>query len=456
MDQLTQKKRLQVVYLYFSGLSFDQIAAKTSISKGSVANVINELKAGNYPEAADVTDQIDALRELAASLAKLKMPAGQAAVGMAVLKRIFELGLDPADMERWPLLLSAVKTSDDAQEILKITYLVRGIQQESGLSLLAFEDKINKLSEKAKELETLTGKVTKAKAELNDLTKKKTDLSADVTSLDGKFQWLIPRVQELEQREKLLLDRNKSMLIEAEKAKKILTTLEKEMKKLEKTGLSVKALVDFNGKLITVAKHHGIKPAMVRNRLLAELKHLDKGLGLETLVKKQEQTLKETKQSLDKCKGEFSSCEAALKSAQEQKQNLAADIKETREHVSNEIAQLIPMAKDTVKQMSIVLKSSCGEVISEVKQLKDEALLVGEMVGQLKSKMAEGEWVQKLVRVQQGKDLNAADIREIALLINHDMNAWLNQHGAKSTKIQELASMSGNYVRKLEEWETEE
>lgn len=58
-----QQKRLQVVYLYFCGLSNDQIAAKTSISKGSVTNIVSELKAGNFPEAADVTDQIETLRE---------------------------------------------------------------------------------------------------------------------------------------------------------------------------------------------------------------------------------------------------------------------------------------------------------------------------------------------------------------------------------------------------------
>ncbi len=40
MEQLTLKKRLQVVYLYFSGLSSDQIATKTGVSKGSVANIV--------------------------------------------------------------------------------------------------------------------------------------------------------------------------------------------------------------------------------------------------------------------------------------------------------------------------------------------------------------------------------------------------------------------------------
>ena len=173
MELLTMKKRLQVVHLYFSGLSFDQIAAKSGVSKGSITNIINELKAGNFPEAADVVDQIQMLRDLAIDLNKLKIAAGQSAVGIAVLKRIYELGLDPADMERWPLLLNSIKTQDDAQELIEAAYTVRGIQQESGLSLPALEDKINQLGDKTKELETVTAKLAETKNEVKDLTAKK-------------------------------------------------------------------------------------------------------------------------------------------------------------------------------------------------------------------------------------------------------------------------------------------
>ncbi len=215
MEPITLKKRLQVVSLYFSGLSFDQIHAKTGVSKGSVTNIITELKAGNFPEAADLSDQIETLRELAVNLDKLKLTAGQSAVGTALLKRIYELGLDPTDMERWPLLLNSIKTQDDAQELIKAAYTIRDIQQESGLSLLALEDKVKQLGDKAKELETVTAKIGEVKNQLNDLTKNRKDLTAEVTSLETKFKWLIPRVQELEQREKLLLDRHESMLIEA-------------------------------------------------------------------------------------------------------------------------------------------------------------------------------------------------------------------------------------------------
>ena len=53
MEKLTAQKKISIVRQYFSGLSYDEIATKTGVSKGSVANVITDLKAGEIPEAAD-------------------------------------------------------------------------------------------------------------------------------------------------------------------------------------------------------------------------------------------------------------------------------------------------------------------------------------------------------------------------------------------------------------------
>ena len=46
MEKLTAQKRISIVRQYLSGLSYDEIATKTRVSKGSVANVVTDLKAG--------------------------------------------------------------------------------------------------------------------------------------------------------------------------------------------------------------------------------------------------------------------------------------------------------------------------------------------------------------------------------------------------------------------------
>ncbi len=57
MEKLSLKKKLLVIKLYFEGLSYDEIAAKAGVGKGSVANVITELKARRFPEFGDLSEQ---------------------------------------------------------------------------------------------------------------------------------------------------------------------------------------------------------------------------------------------------------------------------------------------------------------------------------------------------------------------------------------------------------------
>ncbi len=96
MEKFSAKKKTAVIKL--SGLSYGEIAAKTAVSKGTVANIVAELKAGAFPEAADVTEQVELLRELSLELEHSGLSPGQCTVDLAVLGHIKECGPDAADM----------------------------------------------------------------------------------------------------------------------------------------------------------------------------------------------------------------------------------------------------------------------------------------------------------------------------------------------------------------------
>jgi len=72
MEKLSLKKKLFVIRLYFEGLSYDEIAAKAGVSKGTVANIITELKAGRFPEFADFLLNVLGLEQTLAGITKKK------------------------------------------------------------------------------------------------------------------------------------------------------------------------------------------------------------------------------------------------------------------------------------------------------------------------------------------------------------------------------------------------
>ena len=49
MEKLSIKKRLLVIRLYLQGLSYGEIASKANVAKGSIGNIITDLKAGRFP-----------------------------------------------------------------------------------------------------------------------------------------------------------------------------------------------------------------------------------------------------------------------------------------------------------------------------------------------------------------------------------------------------------------------
>ena len=93
MEKLTAKKKLTVVRLYLSGLSYDEIAARSGVSKGTVANVVTELKAGMVAEAADVGEHIELLRELSLDLKRSKLSPGNVLLGLSFSTGSVNVGL---------------------------------------------------------------------------------------------------------------------------------------------------------------------------------------------------------------------------------------------------------------------------------------------------------------------------------------------------------------------------
>jgi len=284
MEKLTARKKLGIVKFYLSGLSYDEVASRNGVSKGTVANVVAELKAGSFPEAADVGEHIEILRELSIDLKRSRLSPGQCATGLVFLNRINELGLEPADIDRWPLILKSVSGEDDAKEFVRLVYSIQQVQQRSGLTLEALDNKVRELESKAADLEPISEKAKDCRKELADLSRQREELANSVAMLEQKSKLLTPGVKDLEGRERTLSRRIADMEPKAQKAEGILSTLKREIQKLEDTGFTLKELTEFQEKLETIAQHHAIKSSELRNRLLHELGSLDKGLALETLI----------------------------------------------------------------------------------------------------------------------------------------------------------------------------
>ena len=453
MEKLTARKKLTVVRLYLSGLSYDEIAAKSGVSKGTVANVVTELKAGMIPEAADVGEHIELLRELSLDLKRSKLTPGQCAAGLLLLNRINECGLDPADIDRWPMILKSLPNEDDAKEFIRLIYSIQQVQRKSGLSLEALDNKVRELERKATELEPMSGKLEDCKKQLAELTRQREELTSSVAILEQKKELLSPRVKDLEKREQTLSRRIADMEPKAQKAETTLSALKGEMQRLKDIGFTLKELAEFNEKLQVIAEHHAIEPSELRSRLLHELENLDKELALETLVQSRQQEMDKMEQAITRAKKEIETVRAVVDSLKQEKRNLEASIKEMRETVSREIIKIIPLAQDTISKVGEELRRGNDEALAEVRRLRNEAMEMGKDVGRYEGILKSCEWLNELLALVRGEEnVEGKRVRIIALLVVRALHIWLRRQDSLSLTLLPLTIET--LIRELEQWKT--
>ena len=455
MEKLTARKKLTIVRLYLSGLSYDDIAARGGVSKGTVANVVAELKAGSLPEAADVGEHVETLRELSLDLKRSKLTPGQCGTGLIILNRINELGLDLTDIDRWPMILKSVPNQDDAKEFVRLVYSIQQVLQRSGLSLEALDNKVRELEREAADLEPISGKVKDCQEELAGLTRQREELAGSVAMLEQKRKLLTPQVKDLERREGTLSRRIADMEPKAQKAETTLSALQGEMQKLRDVGLSLRELDEFDERLRVIAQHHAIELCDLRSRLLHELGNLDKGLTLETLIQSCQQELDEAQEARGVTKSEMEANRAVADSLKQEKMNLEASIKETTETVSQEIAMIIPLAQDTISRLGEDLRRGNDEALAEIRRLRDEAIEVGSEVGRCQGILQVSEWLNELMALVRGEEgIESTRVRIIVLSVVRALHNWLKQQHSYSLSLTSLSFTVERLISELEAWET--
>ena len=451
MEKSTARKKLTIVRLYLSGLSYDDIAARSGVSKGTVANVVAELKAGSFPEAADVGEHIEMLRELSFDLKRSKLSPGQCAVGLILLNRISECGLAPADIDRWPMILKSVPNEDDAKEFVRLVYSIQQVQLRSGLSLEALDNKVNELEKRAADLEPMSDKVKECQKQLSELTRQRDELTSSVALLEQKSRLLSPRAKELERRERTLSRQIADMEPKAQRAETTVSALKGEVQKLKDIGFSLSELIEFHEKLQVIAQRHAIEPAKLRSRLLHELESLQKGLTLKTLVQNHQQEMDKMEQALIRTKKEIETVRAVVDSLKQEKTNLEASIKETREKVSQEIVKIIPLAQDTIIKLGDDLRRGKDEALAEIRRLRDEAMDVAKEVGRCEGILQSSEWLNELLVLVRGEEnVEGKRVRIITLLVIRALCIWLKRQDSLSFALLPLTVET--LISELEQW----
>jgi len=88
MQELSASKKMEVIKLYFDVCSYNEIAKKAGVSRGSISNIILDLKEGFLPEISTIPEEIEQLRDLAISIQHSGISPIQANISLSVLEKM--------------------------------------------------------------------------------------------------------------------------------------------------------------------------------------------------------------------------------------------------------------------------------------------------------------------------------------------------------------------------------
>jgi uncharacterized protein YoxC len=291
VEKLPVSKIKAIIRLYLNGLSYSEIAAKVGVSKGTVSNVVADLKAGKFPEAGDVSEQIELLHDLAIDLKKYRITAGQAVAGVNTLTRLHELGLEPTDLERVKDMSRSLPPDAALPGFIKAALAFDKTYRRTGISFEELEIKIAELEETASRLEPLAKQTKEQRHQVEELDRKKQSLTAEIGAIEKRLQSLASVVKEKEARDLALAEHVSQLEQRAHDADQRLAAARKDLQALSSIGLSIEDLTGFTYRLSGIAQRHGIKRVELRERLLSDLEQLEKGLRLESGIKKTQEKL---------------------------------------------------------------------------------------------------------------------------------------------------------------------
>ena len=453
MQKLPSRKVIAIIRLYLNGWSYGEIAAKVGVSKSTVGNVIDGLKAGRFPEAGDVPEQIELLHDLAADLKQHRMSAGQALAGIAALSRLHETGLEPVDLERLARLCRALPQEADIPSFIKAALALEDTRQHTGLDIDELETKATQLEKAVADLEPLAQQVQEQREQVEELAKQRQRLSIEVEETDIHLKSLVSAVKDKEKRETELSHRVLDLEQRAHDADERLSVVRKDIRTLSGLGLSPDDLSGFVDRLCGVAQRHGIKPEALRSRLLHELEQLEEGLGLESLRKTKQKELARVEQKMANATRQLEALKIATNQVRQEQAALKAVMAEERTYISKEIQAFVRLAQDTVTQLRQHLGDGVREAVGEVQVLRDRALEAGHEVGYCQAIIEFREWLRELVALVSGEEgISGNRVRVIGVRILYGMKAWVSRHQEELGPLSDLKSRIATLIEELERW----
>ena len=437
MSELSFHKKISVVRLYLEGLSYNEIANKVGVSKGSVVNVIDSLKQGQFPQVAGVSDQVDGLREVATELRKHDLSIAQAAAGLSAFRKLRSLEIDPHEVGKAIALYRELSSGDiDPQVLVRGAVSLRDLMESSGKTLAEAESWVNELRQDADTLEPMAEQAGDLRQDVKTLEARREDLATRVGELESIRSTLQETVAGLEKREQQLTTRTEKLVEKSDEAARKWATVDQPLKKLDELGMPFEALRGLLARIEVVADRLGFDSKGTADWFLAELEDLEKGLGLDADVQAGEEAVQDLDSQIAKLKRQKGKLRAEVEALEESKVRAEQSLRAMEERVISSVEETGETAREGIEKVSAELRSSIMGLFNQV-------IDVSELVDDHDARLDNSVRLRTLLALLDGRDgeVSPVHVQQTVFIVLTAVRGYVARHPELGPNFLMLASL---------------
>jgi chromosome segregation ATPase len=395
VDVIPHIKRLEVARCYLLGSTYAEIEEKTSVSHGSVANIIKEFETGKLTVPGVASDRVDDLRQLSFELAKKGMEPAQALLGITLFQRFTDSGVVPSEVDQWCELVKLFCSEGlPPKKFFEAALKLHQLEEAEGKPFKALSQEYDSLKQKTAVLGS----------EVDSLDKEKKKLAGEVESLASELN---TRTAELEEVKVTLAQDKKErdqLKEDIEGLKKVKANLgsevdgrEKSLKAIKELGFSEEDLLQLRDLLDSMAKGGAVDAAQVKNKFFSALDHFEELSGLEKATKEEAKSLQEMLEKKSLFVGEITELENRRAVVQGEIHDNASAGAEQIRNASKEAVSIIRREADAIRdQLKSILEDTlaAGEAVGVMRVMQKTGEEAGqqleELVGEVERRLGEG------------------------------------------------------------------
>jgi len=324
MREINIHKKTRIIRLYLRGLSYDEIVRQIGVSKGSVVNIVNDFREGKLRLPPDMSEYVDALRQVAVDLRKNDTTMAQLKSCLKIHSKLKQMGVRLEQVEESLEVCQIASSSATDNEFVSAALELAQIVAKNKMS---YRDLVADYKVKTDFLESIDKSIAQGR---NELEKLNLEIEQGAAKLD-------------------------SMNNAITEGKEAISRQKVKLKSQERAYLAERKLTEKKVKLIEATINSGFKSSDLSDKEVEVLRKQIITVGSITrVIKHKEKQRDELKSQVDD-----------LNAHRRYYYNVVCDFQSKSQELEASIAQ----KEEVIKKLNAELHSQEQEIVNKIEDL---------------------------------------------------------------------------------------